>query len=409
MKKVVLILAFSLFMPSRADAFLLPPFKLDAGNTVQEVFTYCKTTANNVSKTVQESSIVQTTITYGKGAKEAFDFAKKMMNEFKDFNLNKMGSMLDDMTKLEAEKSKTAEAAAKEIGAKKGEVDKKLAAIDENQIELRKKIMEDPKNAKKYQKSIEKNDKQKAKLIKDLDKEIKSINRSTEKKMGKLSDAIKNLQIDVNGLISDIVSVPANYDSTEDLKKTVETISPADETEVTTFVSDAYRRTYMLMHYGDLNKVMVRSSEVREGIEKDNEKAKKNNESVASVEGSTASITTLTKMKVDNIQALLNYTELLLQRMKIIASYDLANHSFKKVNNVQAVGDFNFDNYRFVMPSDADLAAADVVTPPEKGAETVDKSLLENSESIFKEGYAYAVKPKEKEEKTSGGDSNENK
>lgn len=62
-------------------------------------------------------------------------------------------------------------------------------------------------------------------------------------------------------------------------------------------------------------------------------------------------------MKTDNIQALLNFTEILLQKMQLDVARDLALENFNAADPVQAAGDFNLDNYRFTPPTAAELEA----------------------------------------------------
>ncbi len=119
---------------------------------------------------------MQTAITYGKGAKEFYDFGMKMMKEFQGIELNNLGEIMNKLSDMEAEQSKTKEDAAVEIAAKTREANAKIAALDENTRELNKKIVEDPANTEKYQKQIRKNEQEKAKISKNwLKKPVRSI------------------------------------------------------------------------------------------------------------------------------------------------------------------------------------------------------------------------------------------
>lgn len=98
------LLVLSAFLPVfSAEAFLLPPFKLDASTIGNEIVSYGNTSSQTAGKGLQQAAIVQTAITYGQGAKEAYEFATKMLNDFKNVNLNNLGETLDKMSEAEAE------------------------------------------------------------------------------------------------------------------------------------------------------------------------------------------------------------------------------------------------------------------------------------------------------------------
>ena len=161
------LLVLSAFLPIfSAEAFLLPPFKLDASTIGNEIVSYGNTSSQTAGKGLQQAAIVQTAITYGQGAKEAYEFATKMLNDFKNVNLNNLGETLDKMSEAEAEQTKVKEDAAVEITAKAREANAKISELDANTRELNKKIVEDPENIKKYQKQIEKNEKEKKRFRK---------------------------------------------------------------------------------------------------------------------------------------------------------------------------------------------------------------------------------------------------
>ena len=101
------LLVLSAFLPIfSAEAFLLPPFKLDASTIGNEIVSYGNTSSQTAGKGLQQAAIVQTAITYGQGAKEAYEFATKMLNDFKNVNLNNLGETLDKMSEAEAEQTK---------------------------------------------------------------------------------------------------------------------------------------------------------------------------------------------------------------------------------------------------------------------------------------------------------------
>ncbi len=388
MNKNLLSLVFlSVFLPVfSAEAFLLPPFKLDAGTIGNEVVSYGNTSSQTASKGLQQAAIVQTAITYGKGAKEAYEFATKMLKEFKGINLNNLGEMLDKMSEMEAEQSKTKEDAAVEIVAKTREANAKIAELDANTRELNKKIAEEQnqKKIKKYQKQAEKNEKEKKKISEKLIKETRQINRSTEKKIGNLANQIGEMKNKASELISSITTISDSYDSAKDLNLTAETLLPGADTEVDPHVMETYAAIYRVNYYKMLSKAAGRAMLIKSMLAEDNEKADKNKLSSAEFESLGGSVGILVKMKTDNIQALLNFTEILLQKMQLDVAKDLALENFTAANPVQAAGDFNLDNYRFTPPTEAEREAKGG-EKPEKLKE-LEKEITPSSANILTEG-----------------------
>ncbi len=386
MKKNLLgLLAFSMLCPVfSADAFLLPPFKLDAGTIGNEIVSYGNTSSQTAGKGLQQAAIVQTAITYGQGAKEAYEFATKMLNEFKGANLNNLGEMLDKMSAMEAEQSKTKEEAATQVVALTRETNAKIVALDENTRELNRKIVEDPKNIEKYQKQIRKNEKEKKKLSEKLVKETRQINRKTEKKISSLNDQIGELRGKASEMVSSIVTIAKDYDSTEDLNRTAETLLPGKDTEVDTHVIATYGAIYRVNYYQAMGKAMARAMLIKSTLKKDNEKAAQNKLSTAEFESLGGSVGALVQMKTDNIQALLNFTEILLQKMQLDVAKDLALESFQAADPVQAAGDFNFDNYRFTPPTAEELEVAEAAEPEK--LQSLEKEITPSSGAILTDG-----------------------
>jgi hypothetical protein len=385
MKKNILrflVVSTILLYSSSAWAFVLPPFKLDIVNTAKEIGTYFKTTAKTVQKKIQESSIIQTTITYGKGAKEAYDFSKKTIKDYKSFDLNKLGSIANDIKKAQAKKSKTSEEAEKEILASKKETDKKIEEIQKNQLELDKKILNDPQNALKYQKQKDKNTQKINKLLADQEKKVNKIRKKAKKENDNTEKQISDMKGQVGNILDSTIS--DDYDSTDDLKGTAEVLLPSDDVEVNVAMADAYKAAYRVLHYGDIGKALYRSVLVRTKMAENNEKTKEKLKAETELEGYVAAASISTQIKADNMQALLNFTELFLHRIQISISNDLRLGKFEKISNARAVSDFNFDNYRFIMLDD-DAYESD--EEKKEKPETVPlPGIIEGSKDIFAGG-----------------------
>lgn len=381
-EKILGLLAFGAFYTAfTAEAFLLPPFKIDASTIGNEVMTYTNTTSQTAGKGVQQASIIQTAITYGQGAKEAYDFATQMLNDFGALNFNALGNIMGKIEEKEAEQTKLKADAAVEIATKTKETNTKIAELDANTRELNKKIVEDPENAEKYQKEIRKNEKEKKKLSQDLIKDTRKINRDTDKKTKSISDQIGEMQGQATEMISSIKTIASDYDSTEDLKLTTETLMPGKDTKVDTHVSATYATIYRVTYFNTMTKAMGRVMLIKSRINTDNKKANESKVSTADFESLGGAIGTVVKMKTDNIQALLNFTEILLQKMQLDIARDLAMENFATVDPEQAAGDFNLDNYKFTPPSSSELEAAEAGEKDK--LKELEKEITPSSGAIF--------------------------
>ena len=334
---------------SSAWSFLLPPFKMDAMVTAQEIYSYIKTSSQTAAKAVQDNAFIQTTISYGKGAKEALEY-KKTLEQYKKMDLGAMGQLVDDVTKADAERSKIAEESAEEIATKTQEANVKIDEINKNIVELEQKIIDDPNNAKSYRKQIKEYTKEKKEIEKKNKNETSSIRNKAENSIKKISGTIDKLKGKMSSMVSSIKIIPSNYDSSKDLTKTAESIMPPDDTDINIPIKIAYKKAYMIMHYGDLRNAIYRSAVLRSNIKKDNEEAKNTFKGAANVESLNASVSMASTVKAQNIRGLLDFIEILIRRMQVSITHNLSTMDFKKANNAQAVSDFNFDNYKYQMP-----------------------------------------------------------
>lgn len=403
--KILSFIAFSTFYSAlSAEAFFLPPFKIDASTIGKEVMSSANTVSQTAGKGVQQASIIQTTITYGQGAKEAYEFSTKILNEYGALDLNSLGNVIGDIEKKEAEQTKLKADAATEIASLTQETNAKIVELDNNTRELLKKIVEDPENTEKYQKQIQKNEKKKKELSADLIKKTRKINKDTDKKTSSISDQISELQGKASDMISSITTIPASYDSSEDLKTTTETLIPGKDTVVDTHVSATYVTIYKVAYFNTMSKSIGRVMLLKSRIPDDNKKATENKISSANLESLGGAVGTAVKMKTDNIQALLNFTEILLQKMQLDVARDLAMENFSTADPEQAAGDFNLDNYKFTPPDAAELEAAEA--EEQKELEKLEEKITPSSGSILTDAKGNMVSAneenKEKSEATEG-------
>ena len=403
--KILSFIAFSTFYSAlSAEAFFLPPFKIDESTIGKEVMSSANTVSQTAGKGVQQASIIQTTITYGQGAKEAYEFSTKILNEYGALDLNSLGNVIGDIEKKEAEQTKLKADAATEIASLTQETNAKIVELDNNTRELLKKIVEDPENTEKYQKQIQKNEKKKKELSADLIKKTRKINKDTDKKTSSISDQISELQGKASDMISSITTIPASYDSSEDLKTTTETLIPGKDTVVDTHVSATYVTIYKVAYFNTMSKSIGRVMLLKSRIPDDNKKATENKISSANLESLGGAVGTAVKMKTDNIQALLNFTEILLQKMQLDVARDLAMENFSTADPEQAAGDFNLDNYKFTPPDAAELEAAEA--EEQKELEKLEEKITPSSGSILTDAKGNMVSAneenKEKSEATEG-------
>lgn len=88
-------------------------------------------------------------------------------------------------------------------------------------------------------------------------------------------------------------------------------------------------------------------------------KTEETQEKVSELEGATASLALDTKLKVENINALLEYTKLMVHRMKMNTANELAElHKWKLNNYEKDVSQFNLDDYVFNKKSLGDKLSA---------------------------------------------------
>ena len=134
MKKNIHIFLSMLIMllPFSAKSFMLPPFKLDISVIGSEITSYVNTASSTASKYIQQSSIVQTAISYGQGAKEAYEFSQNMLNQFKNTDLTNLGDTLNQMSEVENQQIQSKVEAAMETATLSEETNAKIQEIDEN-------------------------------------------------------------------------------------------------------------------------------------------------------------------------------------------------------------------------------------------------------------------------------------
>ena len=232
MKKIPQILIITSLLlsvaPSDAEAFLLPPFKTDVVNSLQKSFTTIKTKVEKAYKTVMESTFVQTAIQYGEGAKEAYDFVKttninsiqNLISQYPQFS-----DIASKFFKIDIQLSDAKGKATQEISSiiEKNNAKIKFLNIDINK--LQEEILQDPSRATINREKIAELLNQKNNLIFDTNNNITSINDAfalVKNEFNRQKDILKS---EITSQISQFTSIAKNYDSVDDLKDTLKSLT----------------------------------------------------------------------------------------------------------------------------------------------------------------------------------------
>ncbi len=390
MKKLTLIAIVVSFMalsvPHDAHAFLLPPFKTDFTNTIQKWYTTVKTKVVQTKKKIEESTFIQTVIQYGKGAKEVWDY-KNTLTSYKDIDPKKLGSLASQFKKTDKKKTEARDKAAQDAANATREGNEKISDVNKNINELSQDSLEHPEKAKENMKKISKLQKQKEQITEETYETVKGINESRDNILSGLNAAQEQLMAELKPL-TQIISLAKNYNSAEDLKDTLTLISPKEGTELSANIIFAYREVYYALYWADMSTVLSRNTIIRSGLIDDNKAASDVKEKNAEVEGSTAAQALASvELKKSNMLAVINYTELVLQRLKLNISHDLAFSGFNQINEKTSISDFNFDNYKF-NPEKDQYSVSSTPAVQHKDGEAIPEDISGPSEEAVAASFA---------------------
>ena len=382
-------------VPVDAHAFLLPPFKIDFSTIANKVLSTTNSISDKANGVQEQSTAIQTIIQYGEGAKELWDY-KSLLDKF----AVKQTASAKDLKEIEKQQSEAKDKEAQDTANATREANEKIAEIDKNINELEQDSLENPENAKENAKKAEKLRKEKREVKKDLKNKTKEIKSSTKEITKGLKESKKAIMKELKSL-KEFIKTGKDYDSTEDLKGTVETLSPKEGTELSANIIHAYRELYNVMYWNDFNVIVLRGNDIRTNLQNDDEETEDVKEKSIDMEGASASRAASTvDLKRKNMQALLNYTEMVLQQIKLSIAYDLANNSFNQINANTAIGTFNFDNYKF-NPEEKDTdveeaeaieyakhveIAKDLATPSAEAIEDSFNNIKQSAEQTSNEG-----------------------
>lgn len=394
MKKTTLVIILASLLltvaPQDANAFLLPPFKIDFVNSIQKFYTTVKTKYETAKKKIEESTFIQTVKQYGQGAKEAKDYISSnvsKLQDLKNLNMNDVSRLASNFKKIDKQKTEIADKAAQEAANETIKGDKKKAAIDKNIDKLKQDILENPEKASENYEKINKMIAQKEQITQEVYDSVSEINNGAANALSGLQGMQDKLMAELQPLTS-FKTLAKNYDSTADLKDTFATISPAPETPVTNNIVWAYREQFYVYYWSDFNTAVERNTAIRYDLLKNNEQAEEARQKVSDLESASAAKAMASiEMKKENMLALLNYTELVLQRLKLNISHDLAFSKFTKINAETSISNFNFDNYKFD-PQEAKFEVSTTEPTKYEANEAIPESIIAPSDDAFTAGMA---------------------
>ncbi len=390
---IAISIAFSLF-PSKGEAFfLLPPFKTDVVNSLQKSFTTIKTKVDKAYKMVMESTVMQTIIQYGEGAFEAYDFVKSVnfgsIQSILGADYKQISVLSSKIKKIDAQKSAAKDKAAQEAAAIAQEAAEKEKGISKNITKLSQDSLLNPDHAVANTAKISALIQQKEEIIAEAQNNTNSINDTLNSALQGFNDMKDSIRAELTSILSSFNPLPKNYNSLQDLRETVQILSPDEKTKVTSNIIFAYKEVYNSLYWQDINTAMQRATAIRAELVADNEKAQSINQAASgSLEGAiSANAAGALELRKANMLALINYTELVLQKLKLDISYDLSISGFQKINSTTAVNNFNFDNYKF-NPKDPVYDVDSVTLSPAAAGEALDSSIAAASEPAVAAGLA---------------------
>lgn len=409
MKKLTLIAiiasVLALSAPYNAHAFLLPPFKTDFTNTLQKWYTTVKTKVIKTKKKIEESTFIQTTIQYGKGAKEVWDY-KNTLTSYKDIDPKKIGSLASQFKKIDKKKTEAKDKAAQDAANATREGNEKIADVNKNINELSQDSLENPSKAKENMKKISELQKQKEQITEETYEAVKGINESRDNILSGLTSAQEQLMAEIKPL-TQFVALAKNYNSTEDLKNTVAMLSPKAGTELSANVVFAYREIYYEQYWRAFNEALNRSTIIRSSLLDNNKEVSDAREKNSEMEGAVAAKSiAAVDLKKSNMLALIDYTELVLQRLKLSIHHDLAFSGFNQINEQTSISNFNFDNYKLNPKKDQYNVSTTPATQYREG-EAIPEDISGPSQEAVAAGFEAIAAYSQKEREAAAAAANE--
>lgn len=355
--------------------------------------------SEQAQKLIEESTTIQTMIAYGKGVQEMAKWVKEQkqmvtdtvnqtknaVNDVKDTATSTVGGLTEEVAGATgdiggaasgalggaAEKAQLAEQLLSLKSEKTNLENEYNAAAEARKTEYEGKVKSYQENNASYQAMIEQDPSQKEALEEKIaanNKAISQLQADYEAKEDEEKAIYESQIADIDAKIAEVQSAAeeaslslasnaaqslfGNSQSAAELNKTIANNFVPEKDQLTSEnikeVTDYRNKTKAQ----DVLRAYSVSLQYRANRGADSEKADETASSVPMMEGSSAAIALDTQLKVENMKALLAYTKILIEELKMRTASDLASLNVYKVNNPDKdVTEFNLDDYKYTKPS----------------------------------------------------------
>ena len=352
-------------------------------------------------KAFEQSTTMQTLLSYGKGAmetakkiKEGVEEAQAAANSIKDTATSTMADIQSEVNGLQGDVTGAAggaiggvsgglsDAASKTQNAqklvqletqisslqaeynaaaevRKNELEGKIKVYEENNAAYQEMIAEDPSQRETLEAKISANNEAIKSLQEDFDKkeaEEKAISDSqisaVQAQISTLKDEVaqESLSLAKDGL-SSVKSLFGGGTEAE-LNETIANNFIPEKEDVTSASIKRVRSYRNKVAAEDALSVYAFALKVKATRDADNEKADQRADDVPSMDGSSGAIAMDTQLKVENMRALVLYVKTLIAEMKLRTAQDLASLTTYKLRDPSKdVTRFNLDDYKYKKPS----------------------------------------------------------
>ena len=355
--------------------------------------------SEQAQKLIEESTTIQAMIAYGKGVQEMAKWVKEQkqmvtdtvnqtknaVNDVKDTATSTVGGLTEEVAGATgdiggaasgalggaAEKAQLAEQLLSLKSEKTNLENEYNAAAEARKTEYEGKVKSYQENNASYQAMIEQDPSQKEALEEKIaanNKAISQLQADYEAKEDEEKAIYESQIADIDAKIAEVQSAAeeaslslasnaaqslfGNSQSAAELNKTIANNFVPEKDQLTSEnikeVTDYRNKTKAQ----DVLRAYSVSLQYRANRGADSEKADETASSVPMMEGSSAAIALDTQLKVENMKALLAYTKILIEELKMRTASDLASLNVYKVNNPDKdVTEFNLDDYKYTKPS----------------------------------------------------------
>lgn len=395
-------------LPSQAG------IKFDITNTANKVQGTVSGWAEQAQTLINESTTIQTMIAYGKGAietakwlkeqadavKEGINQTKNAINDAKNTVTSTVGditsevnSTVGDVTNaasgtvgnvaggalstassvagktqsaqqllsLKNEKSSLESEYNTAAETRKTEYEGQVKSYQDNNAVYQQQIAQDPSQKEALEDKIAANNEAIKKLQAEYEANEEKEQAAYQAQVANIDKQIQTLQEDAAqeslSLAKDGLSAAKSLfgdknESAEALNKTIANNFVPEKEQLTTENLKKVEEYRQKTKTADILRAYSLALKMRAERGDNSEKADDTASNVPMMEGSSSAIVLDTQLKVQNMQALLDYTKLLVQEMKMKSSSDLASIKVGKLNNPNKdVTQFNLDDYKYEKPS----------------------------------------------------------